>query len=165
MQILFSAPLLVQAAMSSADDQRRVGEKIPRKNTDDKTFISERGVAKQSRDDTIFVGAELWALCQEDAIPRLNQPVLAGFPRPPSPTSTLHDDHAATDSDSDGEAVSMSRILEIPERVSLFVDVLRECLEGSDLSLDDLRRDLSCWFEALEAQEASPPRDLSLIHI
>ena len=159
MLILFSAPLLVQAAMSSADDQRRVGEKIPRKNTDDKTRISERGVAKQSRDDTIFVGAELSAVCQEDAIPRLSQPVLAGFPRPPSPTSTLHDDHAATDSDSDGEAVSMSRILEIPERVSLFVDVLRECLEGRDLSLDDLRRDLSCWFEALEAQEASPPRD------
>ena len=159
MLILFSALLLVQAAMSSADDQRWVGKKSARKDSHGKTRISERGDVKQPRDDPNFVGAELWAACQEDAIPRLDQPVLAGFPRPSSPTSTLHDDQAATDSDSDGEAVSMSPILEISERVSLFVDVLRECSEGRDLSRPDMLHDFSRWFEALEAQEGSPPRN------
>ena len=93
--------------MPSADDQPRVGEKVPRKNTNDKTRTSERGDAKQPRDGTI-VGADL----------------MAGA-RPPSPTSILlDDDQAATGSDSDGEADSGTYIFDRHARLKLVVDGL-----------------------------------------
>jgi hypothetical protein len=126
--------------MPSADDQPRVGEKVPRKNTNDKTRTSERGDAKQPRDGTI-VGADL----------------MAGA-RPPSPTSILpDDDQAATGSDSDGEADSGTYIFD--RRARLVVDDLLARPEARGLSRNVMLLDVSRFLEAMQAYEPSSSRD------
>jgi hypothetical protein len=129
--------------MPSADDQPRVGEKVPRKNTNDKTRTSERGDAKQPRDGTI-VGADL----------------MAGA-RPPSPTSILpDDDQAATGSDSDGEADSGTYIFD--RRARLVVDDLLARPEARGLSRNVMLLDVSRFLEAMQAYEpSSSPRRVS----
>ena len=132
-------PLLSRAAMYSADELlRRVGDKIPRKYSRDKTRTLELGPAKQPRD--------------------------AGFTsRPSSPNSILVND---ADPDSDGDAESATPLADertLEQRALLVVKDLRDGLHllgcADAIPEQEMVGDFIRWFERWEKKAPSSSMD------